>query len=225
MGFDVISSKENLTIMSQKIYTFCDMDKGYSYLIKNKISEAQPGEIFIHSDFSDFADSAAIRKCLSRMVENKEIRRIKPGIYDKPRFSNLLQENLPPDPDKVAKAIARNFHWTIAPCGDQAMNILGLSTQVPVVWSYLSDGPYKEYDIDKIKITFKHRTNREISKMSYISSTVIQALKELGKEHVTEDTIKILSSKIKAEEKAILLKETVNSTEWIYKIIQRVCKE
>ena len=146
--------KINLTIMSQKVYTFCDMDKGYSDSIKTKISEAQPGAIFIHSDFSDLADSATIRKCLSRMVADKEIRRIKPGIYDKPKYSNFLQENLPPDPDKVAKAIARNFHWTIAPCGDQAMNILGLSTQVPVVWTYLSDGPYKEYDIDKIKISF-----------------------------------------------------------------------
>ncbi len=210
---------------SRILYTFCDMDKGFSDSIKTKISEAPPGTIFIYSDFSDLADSATIRKCLSRMVTDKEIRRIKPGLYDKPKFSTLLQENLPPDPDKVAKAIARNFHWTIAPCGDQAMNILGLSTQVPVVWTYLSDGPYKEYDIDKIKISFKHRTNREISKMSYISSTVIQALKELGKEHVTDDTIKILSSKITNEDKQTLLKETVNSSEWIYKIIQKICKE
>ena len=215
----------NLTNMSQKVYTFCDMNNGYTNAIKSMISEAQPGTIFIHSDFSDLADSATIRQCLHRMVTDNEIRRIKPGIYDKPKYSQLLKENLPPDPDKVAKAIARNFHWTIAPCGDQAMNILGLSTQVPAVWTYLSDGPYKEYDIDKIKISFKHRTNREISKMSYISSTVIQALKELGKEHVTDDTIKILSSKITNEDKQTLLKETVNSSEWIYKIIQKICKE
>ena len=112
--------------MSQKVYTFCDMNNGYSNAIKAMISEAQPGAIFIHSDFSDLADSATIRKCLSRMVTDKEIRRIKPGLYDKPKYSQLLQENLPPDPDKIAKAIARNFHWTIAPCGDQAMNILTL---------------------------------------------------------------------------------------------------
>lgn len=211
--------------MSQKIYTFCDMNNGYSESIKKKISEAQAGTIFIHSDFSELADQATIRKSLSRMANEKEIRRIKPGVYDKPKFSSLLQEYLPPEPDKVAKAIARNFHWTISPCGDQAMNILGLSTQVPVVWTYFSDGPYKEYDIDNIKITFKHRTNREISKISYISSTVIQALKELGKEHVTDDTIRILSSKIKEEDKPILLKECVDSSEWIYKVILRVCRE
>jgi hypothetical protein len=47
------------------------------------------------------------------------------GIYDKPRYSNLLQENAVPNPEEVAKAIARNYNWTIAPTGDAALNLLG----------------------------------------------------------------------------------------------------
>ena len=40
--------------------------------------------------------------------------------------------------------------------------MLGLSTQVTAVWSYISDGPYKTYEWDKTKIEFKHRTNKEV---------------------------------------------------------------
>ena len=37
------------------------------------------------------------------------------------------------DPDAVAKALARSYYWTIAPCGNTALNLLGLSAQVTAV--------------------------------------------------------------------------------------------
>ena len=30
-----------------------------------------------------------------------------------------------------------HIYWTIAPCGNTALNLLGLSTQVAAVWSYI----------------------------------------------------------------------------------------
>ena len=66
--------------------------------------------------------------------------------------------------------------------------MLGLSTQVTAVWSYISDGPYKTYEWDKTKIEFKHRTNKEVTGLSPMTILVIQALKTLGKEHVDEKT-------------------------------------
>jgi hypothetical protein len=43
----------------------------------------------------------------------------------------LLQQELSPDFDQVAQAFARKFNWRIQPSGDTALNLLGLSTQVP----------------------------------------------------------------------------------------------
>lgn len=63
------------------------------------------------------------------------------GVYYYPRYSELIQEYETPSPNKVTEAIARKFNWTIAPCGDTALNMLGLATQVPAKWSYISDGP------------------------------------------------------------------------------------
>ena len=45
------------------------------------------------------------------------------------------------------------------------INMLGLSTQVTAVWSYISDGPYKNYGWDKTKIEFKHRINKEVTSL------------------------------------------------------------
>ena len=88
----------------------------------------------------------------------------------------MLKEYVPANPERVAYAIARGFHWTIAPCGDVALNKLGLSTQVPVVWSYISDGPYRKFSWDNITLSFKHRANREISFMSETTSLVVEAV-------------------------------------------------
>lgn len=121
------------------------MASGIYTEIKKRIELDEPGTVFLTSDFTDIATTTTVRKCLGRQVEEKNIRRIIAGVYEKPVYSELLKEYIPANPDAVAYAIARSFHWTIAPCGDVALNKLGLSTQVPVVWSYISDGPYRKF--------------------------------------------------------------------------------
>ena len=149
--------------------------------IRERILAAEEGSIFSTSDFADIADTNTVRSALYRLVQDKILRRVIKGIYEKPKYSKLLDEYVAPDPDAVAKALARSYHWTIAPCGNTALNMLGLSTQVTAVWSYISDGPYKTYEWNSTRIEFKHRTNKEITGLSYMTALVIQALKTLGK--------------------------------------------
>ena len=200
------------------------MANGYAKEIKSRINAAPDGIIFIVSDFADVADSETIRRNLNRLVQAGTLRRILKGVYEKPKFSKLLGEYVAADPDAVAKALARCYHWTIAPCGDTALNMLGLSTQVTAVWSYISDGPYKTYEWDKTKIEFKHRTNKEVTDLSPMTILVIQALKTLGKEHIDEKTIRVLSRRLNEDEKAALLEEGAEATDWIYTVIKEICK-
>ena len=192
--------------------------------IKERIESYEGGEIFFTTDFKEIATLSTIRKCLSRQVDEGKIRRVMDGIYEKPQYSKVLEEYLPTDPEKVANALAAKYHWTIAPCGDVALNKLGLSTQVPVVWSYVSDGPYRDFSWDNIVLTFKHKTNREISFMSQPSIMVVEALKTLGKDRVDENTVAILRNRLSDAEKNTLLKETTDSAEWIFDTIRKVCK-
>lgn len=218
--------------MSRKLYNNRDKVKGCDFMasgiyteIKKKIESYEPGTVFLTSDFTDIATTTTVRKCLGRQVEENKIRRIMDGMYEKPVYSNLLKEYVPANPERVAYAIARSFHWTIAPCGDVALNKLGLSTQVPVVWSYISDGPYRKFSWDNITLSFKHRANREISFMSETTILVVEALKTLGKDRIDEGIILVLKNRLPMEEKKRMLDEATGVSEWIYTVIRKVCAE
>ena len=127
------------------------MDNGYTRQIRERIIAAEAGTVFIASDFADIADTATIRQSLKRLTGSGLLRRVLNGIYEKPKYSKLLNEYVAVNPEAVANALARNYHWTIAPCGNTALNLLGLSTQVTAVWSYISDGPYKTYEWNSTK--------------------------------------------------------------------------
>lgn len=201
------------------------MASGIYAEIKKRILDAEYGAVFVTSDFTDIATITTIRKCLGRQVEEKAIRRIIDGVYEKPVYSNLLKEYVPANPEKVAYAIARGYHWTIAPCGDVALNKLGLSTQVPVVWSYISDGPYRKFTWDNVNIEFKHRTNRQISFMSESTTLVVEAIKTLGKERIDEGVINNLKNRVPEDKRKQLLEEATGVSEWIYEVIRKVCLE
>lgn len=194
----------------------------YLAQIENRIFDSPAGEVFIPSDFLDIADTAAVRKALSRLAESGKIRRIIRGIYDCPRFSQLLLEYEVPNIEEVAKAFARNFGWTIIPCGDTALNLLKLSTQVPSVWQYVSDGPYREYTIGNLQLNFKHTTNKDLAGQSYKTALITQALKALGKDNIDDVIKKKLSAALSPKELSTALAETQHGTVWIYEIIKSI---
>lgn len=199
------------------------MAKGYMQEIRERILSAEEGSVFSTSDFADIVDTNTVRSALYRLIQDGILRRILNGVYEKPKYSKLLDEYVAADPEAVASALARSYHWTIAPCGNTALNLLGLSTQVTAVWSYISDGPYKTYEWNSTKLEFKHRTNKEITGLSYMTSLVIQALKTLGRSNITPEVIQMLSEKLTDKDKQACLKEATESTDWVYDTIRQIC--
>ena len=196
----------------------------YLQSTKKKIESAPFGSVFVASDLAEIAETKRINECLGQLAKENLIQRIMRGVYYKPEYSELLGEYTDPSPNAVAQAVARNFGWTIIPCGDTALNILGLSTQVPAVWSYVSDGPYKKYSFGKTIITFKHITNKEITRLSPKTALIIQALKALGKENITTEIKSRIQSITSDVEKQMMLVEAKYATTWIYEIIKELCR-
>ena len=192
--------------------------------IKRNILNAENGTVFVAVDFVNITDKKTVNMSLLRLEEEKLIVRIIRGVYYKAEYNEFLQEYIVPNPDKVAHALARNFGWTIVPCGDTALNILGLSTQVPAAWSYVSDGTYKEYTYDNTTIKFKRTTNKEISKLSYKTALIVQALKALGKDNIDDTIINKLKNDLTDEEKTTALLEAKAATSWIYEYIKQISK-
>ena len=195
-----------------------------SKLIYDRIENMDREMVFVASDFSDLADINTVWQVLSRLEQKEKIKRIIRGVYYRPRYSELLGEYELASPHQVAVALARNYGWSIAPSGNTALNQLGLSTQISNKWSYISDGPYNTFEFGSIEIEFKHRSNKDISGLSYKTALIIQAIRALGKNSITDKDISKISKLLTAEEKESLLKESKQSTTWVYKYIKKVCE-
>ena len=193
--------------------------------IMKRIEKASRDSVYIAADFTNLGEYNAVRQALLRLEKAGKIQKIMRGVYYYPRYSGLIQEYEAPSPGKVAEAIARKFNWTIAPCGDTALNILGLSTQVPAKWSYISDGPYHQFQIGNLPIEFKHRNNREISGMSPLTAMIIQALKAIGKENIKETQLDVIRRGLSEAERIAVLDEAQHSSVWIRETVKRICSE
>ena len=192
--------------------------------IKNDIQKAEVGTVFVPIDFVLLTDKKTASVCLTRLETEKIVSKIMRGVYYKPEYNDFLGEYVAPEPDAVAHALARNYGWTIVPCGDTALNLLGLSTQIPAAWVYVSDGTYKEYTYGHTTIKFKRTTNKEISKLSYKTALVVQALKALGKDNVDDTVLIKLKNNLTDSEKQALLTEAKAATSWIYEYIKLICR-
>jgi len=183
------------------------------------------GWAFTPNDFVGEFPRASIDKALSKLTSGGRIRRIYRGLYDYPKYSELLKKELSPDFDQVAQALARKFNWRITPTGDAALNLLGLSTQVPGKPIYLSDGPSRSYKIDSFTLTFKRAVLKDVGFKHKESGLVVQALKALGKEQIDEKTISAIRAHLDEKARKHVLKETVTATGWVYDAIKRICAE
>jgi hypothetical protein len=183
------------------------------------------GLAFFAKDFSAEFGGVNIDKALSNLVKAGKIRRICRGMYDYPKYSDLLGQELSPDHDQVAQAFARKFNWRILPSGDAALNLLGLSTQIPGKFIYLSDGPNRKYSILGYTLEFKKTALKEIGFKQRESGLIVQALKALGKERITANVIEKIRQQIAPEKYTKIRKETKTVTGWVYDAIKEICRE
>jgi Family of unknown function (DUF6088) len=180
------------------------------------------GWVFTQKDLVDCGSSMAVEKALSRLWKKGTVRQIFRGVYDYPRTSKLFKERASPEPDATAQAIARKFGWSIIPSGETALNLLGLSTQVPGKYVYFSDGPSKKYSREKGELTFIKRSAKEIGSLSSRTALVVQALKALGKENIDKTVMNHLRKKLTAKEKSTARREARYVTGWVYEAIKKI---
>ena len=183
------------------------------------------GRVFTPKDFLDLASHETVRKALGRFAKERTIRRLMRGVYDYPAYSTLLDAPASPDPDAIARAIARAHGWTILPAGETALNLLGLSAQVPAQWQYFSDGPSKTYKWEGGKLGFRHRTNKETTVLSPKTALLVQALKTLGENRIDDSVMETLRAKFDKKERGRAIREARYATSWVYEIVKRLAKE
>ena len=189
--------------------------------ILNRLNE-QNISVFTINDIIDLGSYDNLRKILERMTKSGILRRLIRGVYEIPKYNKTFNMIAPPSIDEIAKALARNFNWDIYTSGNYALNILGISTQIPSKYIYISSGPNRKYEYDGNMIIFKHATLKETNSFSYITNIVIQAFKELGKDNITDEIIKLIRQKYSSDEINLICEEAKKTTIWIYQNILRL---
>jgi predicted transcriptional regulator of viral defense system len=187
--------------------------------ILNKIKKAKRGSLFFVEDFLNFGNSKAIAKALERLVNKGEISRVARGIYVRFEKDPILGP-VKPGAEAIAKAVAKRDKARIVLTGALALNALELSTQVPMNVVYLTDGAARRINMGKRKIIFKKASPKNLASIGDISGLAIQALKEIGKDNVTENEKRIILEHLKNEDKYRLEHDIRLAPEWI-RIIMR----
>lgn len=161
---------------------------------------------------------------LKRLADEDKIKRVIDGFYYNPRYSELIGEYEAASIHELALAIARKYNWNIAPYSSTALNLLGLSTQVPNHYTYISSGRYKAYKIGDTVLEFKKVNPGEIANMSLKSAAVIQAIKSLGKDNVNNQVIHKIRENLTDKERTDLMNESKSVSAWIYEVIREICE-
>jgi hypothetical protein len=180
------------------------------------------GWVFSAVDFLPDLKRWEIDRSLTDLEKEGKIARILPGLYYYPEYSKILRKNVAPDVGYAAKALARKYDWKVFPDGNTALNYLGLSTQVPGKYIYISNGSSRRYKIGNTALEFRHRVPKESAITYENANLVIQAIKSIGKIHAAEDDfINTLSKRFSLNEWIKIEKTSKKAAYWILDIIRR----
>ena len=182
------------------------------------------GSAFVPNDFLDLGSRDAVDKALSRLVAKGTIRRLARGLYEYPREHPELG-TLSPDLEKIAKALTGKDRIRLQPAGAYATNLLGLSEQVPAKVIFLTDGTTRTVKIGRQEIQLRRTTPRNMAAAGKLSGLLMQALRHLGKEHLTRERIEHLKRTLPARERKKLLRDLRLAPAWMHPLFRELAGE
>jgi hypothetical protein len=189
-------------------------------VILNRFNRTKRGTIFFTQDFLGEYTQVTVRKVFQRLVEKGKIKRVANGIFVRPEISKFIGE-VTPGAEEVAKAIAKRDKAKIIPSGAFALNLLGLSTQVPLNLVYLTDGSARKIQIGNQAIKFKKVAPKKLNMKGELSGMAILALQTLGSERLDKDREKHLIGLLKKEDPKKLMHDIKLAPEWIANVLKK----
>jgi predicted transcriptional regulator of viral defense system len=186
-----------------------------------KIRAKHRGWVFTPREFATLGSRAAIDQTLSRLHRAGKIRRLARGIYEFPRVHPRIGV-LSPSAEAVAKAVAARTHSRITISGATALNLLGLSTQVPVQNLYLTEGPSRTVRIGNQTVTLKHVAPSKIIGAGTEAGIIIQAVRSLGQKRISEIPTQALAKRLPRLVKAAVKRLALAAPAWSQPVLRQI---
>lgn len=191
--------------------------------LKDYIIDAEDNSLFFRSDFPQY-HVESVGRVLSALTEEGVLVRLSPGIYVKPRMSRFGP--VLPSVEKVVEEIAVRDKVQVLPYGAAALNALGLSTQVPVSYCFLTMGSARTLMIGNKKVTLKRGVPRNFAYKTRLISLLVQALRALGERNVGEQELAQIRRLVDAEpDREALLSDVLTMQEWMKRIVKPMVME
>ncbi|KNB62683.1 hypothetical protein AC804_07115 [Chryseobacterium sp. Hurlbut01] len=182
--------------------------------LEDKILSLKKGAIVFVSDFAEFGTAENVKKVLLRLEKKQLLVRLAHGVYLYPKIDKELGI-LYPSTESIAEAIAKRDKIRIIPTGIYALQQLGISTQIPMNVIYLTDGAPRKIKVGKRTITFKKTAPKNLAIKNKVLSNIVQGLKELGKENITDEVKQKINQALEKVPVEILKEEILNAPVWV----------
>ena len=210
---------KNAYICHIKNVNLMEKEIGISEKIKKRILDKGQGKLHCVADFYDLGNDRVVRQALIRLEKRGILERVKRGVYLLPEVDAEIGV-LHPSLDDIAKTIAERDNVQILPTGALALNILGLSTQVPMNAVYVTTGASKIVRVGKRKITFRRVTPKYFAFKAKVSPLIVFALQEIKEKNVTEGIIEQLKKVLEKSNELELLQDDLKKyPAWIREIV------
>lgn len=156
--------------------------------ITKRIENMHEGQILFISDFSDLnGNEKVVSRALSAEEKKGNIVRLAKGMYLRPKSTRF--GIVYPSVDEMVKAIAHRDKSKVQPCGMTALNMLGLSTQVPTKYTYLTSGSSRKLKLGDRLIELKRSVPKNFVFKTTLGALLMQALKSLGERNISKQEI------------------------------------
>lgn len=193
-----------------------------SNTLRQRIEAMPEDSILFRSDFPEY-HAEFVGSTLAELTNEGVLTKIAQGIYAKPRKSRF--GIVLPTVDKVVQAIATRDNAQVLPSGMTALNILGLSTQVPMNYTYLTTGSERTVKLSNRQVTLKRGVPKNFCYETRLIALLVQALKALKQENVTDNELQTINSLISKEpNKESLMRDVDLMPAWMKRIIKPMLK-
>lgn len=190
--------------------------------IIRQIKESANGTLFFNNSFPEY-DDEYVGQILSDLVSEGLIYRLCRGVYlkaEKTRFGIVY-----PSISEIAEAIGKRDNAQVLPTGAAALNLIGLSTQIPMNPIFLTSGSARIVKLGNRTITFKRAVPKNFAIHGEKRRLIVQAMKYIGEQNMTEEDYGAFSNLIlQYPERDTLEKDLPVMPTWIRRHYLRTLK-
>ena len=194
-----------------------DADR-HNITLRERIEALPEDSVLFRTDFPEY-HSEFVGGTLAELTQEGMLVKLAQGIYAKPRRSRFGL--VLPSVDKIAQAIAARDNAEVLPSGMTALNVLGISTQVPMKYSYLTTGSERIIKLKNQEIRLKRGVPKNFCYETKLIALLVQALKTLKQQNVGEEELQVIRNLISREpDRSALAKDVDMMPVWMKRIVK-----